>query len=235
MNTLTLKFIALITMTIDHFSFLLYQGHLITDTEYFIGRSIGRFAFPIYVYLLLIGFYKTHSRKRYCIRLFLFALLSELPYDYFRFQEWNTKEQNVFFTLLFAFLVFWYLEKIQTTFQNKALRILLSIAVISTFSFWAEILHFDYGFFGILLATVFYLAYQKKEDKTVQSMLLLFGICSILPIAMITNVFEGLIVLEIPLFIFLNEKKKIRLKKPMQYFFYFYYPAHLLLFGLLRK
>ena len=89
----TLKIIAIIAMAIDHFaaSIILY-GILMQEHPAFLGhpismaipwwniyqvmRFIGRIGFPIFCFLLIEGFFHTSSKKKYAIRLFLFALLS---------------------------------------------------------------------------------------------------------------------------------------------------------------
>lgn len=96
-----LKLIALITMFIDHI------GAAFFPQVWFL-RAIGRISFPIYVFLIAEGCRYTSDRFKYAMRLGLFALISEIPYDlalypdYFKlgglgrnFVEYT----NVFYTL----------------------------------------------------------------------------------------------------------------------------------------
>ena len=79
----TLKVIAVLSMIVDHWCYLFAEQG--TDI-YEIGRMwIGRVAFPIFCFLLVEGFQKTGCRKRYGLRLLLFAFLSEIPFDLFRY------------------------------------------------------------------------------------------------------------------------------------------------------
>ena len=68
-----LKWIAIVTMTIDHIGLILYP-------EYIVLRYIGRLAFPLFAYLLILGMESTRSVMKYFLRLFSFALISQTPF-----------------------------------------------------------------------------------------------------------------------------------------------------------
>ena len=103
----TLKIIALVTMLIDHTGAVvlwrviltLSNGGTVFDGRwqpeigtlldiYNAMRLIGRIAFPIYCFLLVEGFQRTRNRWKYALRLFLFALASEIPFD-FTVNSWS--------------------------------------------------------------------------------------------------------------------------------------------------
>ena len=75
MSVFTLKILALTAMIIDHMGFFLRANNLVAYDIYDLMRAIGRIAFPIYCFLLVNGFDKTSSRRRYLSRLVLFAVL----------------------------------------------------------------------------------------------------------------------------------------------------------------
>ncbi len=89
----TLKIIAMLAMLIDHFGAVLVYGCFYRGIFFFgldaegsillykTCRFIGRSSFPLYAFLLVEGFLHTHSKLRYSLRLFLFAVISEIPYD----------------------------------------------------------------------------------------------------------------------------------------------------------
>ena len=103
-----LKVIAVVSMLIDHTSAVILEQIPGLENPAFLMRIIGRAAFPIYCFLLVEGFYHTRSRAKYAGRLFLFALISEVPFDLaFSRRMWDFSSNNVFFTLLFGLLVIW--------------------------------------------------------------------------------------------------------------------------------
>ena len=93
LTSFQLKWIAIFSMAVDHTGALLFP-------EAMWMRGIGRLAFPIFAFLLAEGYYHTHDVKRYLLRLWLFALISEIPYDLaFQGTLLESGSQNVFFTL----------------------------------------------------------------------------------------------------------------------------------------
>lgn len=99
-----LKLIALATMAIDHVGAVFLFPPLVNS----LMRGIGRVAFPIYAFLVAEGCRYTRSREKYLLRLGLFALVSEIPFDAAFFagitrHGWNFFQlTNVFYTMFFA-------------------------------------------------------------------------------------------------------------------------------------
>ena len=85
LSSSALQWIALITMTIDHIGFLLFQKLTIL-------RIIGRIAMPIFVFCLAEGFIHTKSRQKYFMRLGILAVISELVFILERYYTiWKRK------------------------------------------------------------------------------------------------------------------------------------------------
>jgi hypothetical protein len=221
-----LKWLAIFTMLMDHTAKILYFRTSITiavpyqtDTNRLIEGSeslspffimIGRLAFPIFCFLLVEGFVHTSNIKRYSIRLFLFALLSEIPYDLaFSKRFVDIHSQNVFFTLWIGLLVIAGLKK----YWHSSLRSLpLSLVIIGSGVFVAEWLQTDYGgWIGVLLIVNFYLFRNRKLLKC------LFG-----GLILLQNSIFGLLAF---IFIYLYNGQRGR---QLKYFFYWFYPVHLL-------
>lgn len=153
----TLKLIAIITMLIDHTAATIVNRMLqansgmlntsdaqaiqdfLNDNVMLISlnaimRSIGRIAFPIFCFLLIEGFQHTRNRRNYGIRLAIFALISEIPFDLaFEGTIFEYGHQNVFFTLLIGLLVMEGFRMIKEKAEDKMwLPILGILGAIAT-------------------------------------------------------------------------------------------------------
>ena len=71
-----LKIIAIIIMVIDHIGGYLYQK--INPNTYYVLRSIGRIAMPIFAYLIVQGFFYTKNLKKYIFRIFVLATITQI-------------------------------------------------------------------------------------------------------------------------------------------------------------
>lgn len=237
----TLKFLAVITMMIDHFGAGVLGRYLsesglysldMNDTSainfwmaqnaqlygaYSIMRMIGRIAFPIYCFLLVEGFEHTRDRVKYAQRLLIFAAVSEIPFDLlFKGKILEFSYQNVFFTLFCGLAVMmglrWTAEHMD---RNKIGTSLMSLGIIAAGMAVAQLLKTDYAAIGVVCIVVLYLFRKKKAWQIIAGCAVflweLTAPLAFVPIA------------------FYNGKRGLRLK----YFFYLVYPVHLLLFYLL--
>ncbi len=251
-----LKIIAAVTMLIDHIGAAILLPMNLTGVNaggqwidvYGIFRTVGRTAFPIFVFLLVEGFFHTHSRERYFGRLLLFSLLSELPYDMaFYGKPVYENSQNVFWTLGIGFLVIWGLEGLYGRYaagwklvRKNGMGYGLSswegrgkayyqasacfLAVILIFAGWltAGILRTDYAGYGVLLIVVFYFGRHAKVWPVFTCLggYLLF-------------LWEPWCLFGFLLILFYDGTRK-QSRKGFRYFFYLFYPVHLLIFGIIR-
>jgi len=130
----TLKILAIVTMLIDHTGYVLVTHNFYLN---FIMRSIGRIAFPIFVFLLIEGATHTSSKFKYALRLSLFAILSEIPFDLaFHKELFYFGYQNVFFTLaigMFMIIVFESVSKI--SFSNFFIYVFSFLGFLSPTAF----------------------------------------------------------------------------------------------------
>lgn len=220
MSSFELKIIAIITMLIDHIGAVFLTPN---TTSYLIFRSIGRLAFPIFVFLLVEGFHHTRDAKKYLTRLGIFALISEIPFDLAFYGGFYMGHQNIFFTLFLGFLLIMLMKEVEIKLPKNVIVInVINALLVIVFCIIAFYLQTDYNFLGILLITAFYL-FRGSKMFLVISILLIFGtpIGSISILAALSMVFIALY----------NGNKG----KSMKYFFYFFYPAHLLILFLVFR
>lgn len=97
MSAFVLKLIACVTMFIDHIGYAIFNG-----SSWF--NYIGRLAFPIFAFQISEGYIHTRSIKKYLLRLFLFALVSQIPFMLFHSIISEGFYLNVIFTLLFGLI-----------------------------------------------------------------------------------------------------------------------------------
>lgn len=198
-NTFTLKWIALLSMLIDHMGAVLFP-------EIPIFRIVGRMAFPIYAYLITEGFFYTHNIRNYMLRLGGLALISEIPFDLAFFgTPCYMGYQNVFFTLLIGLVVLYFYNR--TT--NKALQgLVLILGMIGS-----EILGTDYSSMGVALIFFFFWGRESMFVKTITTC------CTILTWGSSIYALLGLIPIGLH-----NHKEGPKMKA----WFYLFYPVHLL-------
>ena len=200
-NTFVLKWIAIVSMLIDHVGAVLFP-----TCEWM--RIVGRLAFPIFAYLLVEGFIYTRDVKKYMIRLGIFALISEIPFNLAFFGSLLAPvHQNVFFEL---FVGIWMLYLMLKS-PSKVNQVLILIV----FLLMSDWLHMDYGSWGLLMIYSYYQLREKKVIKLVLIVLLNF-------LMGYSQIYAGLAVIPIA---FHNRE----LGPKMKMFFYAFYPAHLLI------
>ncbi len=208
-----LKLIAVITMVIDHVG-----GHLVSSKLVLFSvaghnvylqplmRGVGRWAFPIFAFLLIEGFLHTRSRLKYGISLAVFALISEIPWNLEHSGSLFFAGQNVFFTLLAGYLglcVIAYWKK------HPVVQVLSLIALCAL----SSVLNFDFAFRGFAFIILLYGLRQNEILRPFSALVLnshWWSLSAFLPISLY------------------NGKRGFVKGKVLKYAFYVFYPAHLL-------
>ncbi|HHT96411.1 MAG TPA: hypothetical protein GXZ90_00770 [Clostridiales bacterium] len=221
LNSYNLKLIAIITMFIDHFTAVLIPSN---TSIYMVLRGVGRLSFPIFAFLIVEGFYHTSNIKKYLIRLGLFALISEIPFDLaFYKKTYYMGHQNIFFTLLLGLILIALLEKIDEKYSNNLwLRNSFSSLLILFISTISIVMKTDYEFAGIFMILAFY----YFRGYIVKLGIFIFFLQFIL-----FGLFQTIGTLSI----FIINKYNGKKGKSLKYFFYFFYPAHLMVLYIVYK
>jgi hypothetical protein len=169
-----LKWLALITMTIDHFGVLVlypYTNNTMIDTLYIISRLIGRLAFPLFAFMIAEGIYRTKHRYLYFSKLFAMALLIGLSMFVLEQININALAGNIFIDLSMAALAMILLK--EKSWLLKPLG-LLPIAYVIWTSFNPSVPNFlraDYGFYGLLMMLIFFFTYTKVVQEKLTTLL----------------------------------------------------------------
>jgi len=210
-----LKLIAVISMLVDHTAHVLmnsfeFMGIKIYGnyTVYYVMRLFGRLAFPIFCFLIVEGFLHTRSVKKYCLRLAVFALVSEIPFNLMLSGKIiDLNHQNVYFTLLFGVVAL--------ALYNHLDNHLLKFCAVGAMFAAAGILNTDYGMNGVVLIVLIYILRESPSIQMLVSYFILpsvgrlFSFAAFVPI----NMYNG-------------ERGFIK-SKWLKLAFYIFYPVHI--------
>ena len=258
-----LKIFAALTMLIDHAAVTLvyakmaaypeyvklaFSGESITEemmasipaefislnSIYSVMRLLGRISFPLFAFLLFEGFMHTSNYKRYLLRVGICALLAEIPFNLVVTKAapiygltgvetslFYPQYQNTVFTLFLGLLMLYAMKRLEATdISPKAsmkqwigqMGCILVACVLSV------LLRTDYSYIGILFLAVLYLFRTNKKWQIIFGCIIFLStniaaLFAFIPIAM----YNGML---------------FRSKK-FKYFFYIFYPAHLLVLYLI--
>jgi len=210
LTTFQVKVVAATLMVIDHLGFVLGND---------IFRMLGRFSFPLFALLLILGERHTHNWQRYERRLLVMALISQPLYVAFR---GHSNTLNILFLLALA------LPCLRVMSQNRAG--IIQFGVWLTAIVIAEMGLIEYGGYGILL--IYLLASFPKIFPCWQGLNVLnhVGWIGSYVLLHVLSFFSyplqplaGLIVFALPA---LSQVERIGLKAR---WFYWFYPLHFLL------
>lgn len=289
-NGLTLKIIAAVCMFIDHLGASVLERYIMNNPAsswmYIadqILRGIGRAAFPLYCFLLVEGFMHTGNLKKYILRLAVFAVISEIPFDLIRFTSLTEptsivgrdsaaaaalsdlsqqtdiltvfrallQHQNTMFTLLLGLLTISVLRAIRTLgtveptpaagtendskpnrsqaiilsmFRDKYMPIVFSGVSVMIGLALAWFVKGDYGMYGYLAIVVLYQLTRAGITPALSIAL------AVMLLACRSSDSLYALWLIIPLRLYTGARGPYTRKT--QFFFYWFYPAHLLLLAL---
>lgn len=160
LNGAHLKLIAMVCMLLDHI-WATFSGGQMWMT------AVGRIAFPIFAFQVAEGYAHTKNFKKYLLRMFLFAVISEIPFNFMLGGWWiNPFHQNVMFTFCIALLMMRLIDR--AAGKHWALRLLVTVAVLVLGYLLGVITFVDYGGYGVLMVLVFWLFRNVKFHWLIQ-------------------------------------------------------------------
>ena len=229
-NSNQLKAIALVAMTIDHVSTVIWPNYP-TDWWILLLHVIGRLAAPIFWFMIAEGYHYTHNLKKYGIRLLIFAVIGHFAYNFafgipfVPFQTGVFNQTSVIWPLFLGLIGLWVSDQEGLKTWQKNLIILL-LTILAFCADWSS----------IAVLAVINIGENRGNFKKQMTMVMLWVAVYAIVYAIFINPVYGImqlfVCLTIPLLKAYNsERGKM---KNMKYLFYIYYPAHLFLCGVIR-
>ncbi|MGN1223933.1 MAG: TraX family protein [Ruminococcus sp.] len=223
LNRNQLKYLVIVAMLIDHIAWAFVPtASLLGQVMHFIGRLTG----PTMAYMLVEGYCHTRSVKKYALRLGIFALISWIPFSYFEYGKIGL-QFGVIYTLFLSLLGIWLWDKGNCVKPVKILGI-IGLCLLSLFGDWA--------IFDVLYALFLFVYRNNPKDKwTAFCIITLFGCADIFFARPWWGALFQFGIFMVPLLIQFCYNGESGSKKPVhKWFFYVFYPAHLLVLGLLK-
>ena len=226
-----LHIIAMTLMLMDHL-----WATLLPAREWL--TCAGRVAFPIFAFMAVEGYFHTRSFKKYILRMLLFAVLSEIPFDLMYGGTWfYPVHQNVLWTFLLGLLGVWLMEQVRKKGKTW-MYLLVCVLVVPAGLVLGTLCMVDYYGVGVLTVFVFYFLHGRKWWCFLGQLAALYWLNVELlgglmyPVQLFGMEFElcqqGFALLAL-IAIWLYRGRQGYHSKPFQYLCYAFYPVHMLL------
>lgn len=233
LNGTALKGLAMVLMLLDH---ACWTGAF--DHQWM--TCAGRLAFPLFAFLVAEGYRHTGNFKRYLRRMFLFALISEIPFNLMTAGSLiNPFRQNVMFTFCLALLL---LRMVDKEWERSRWQGVLVAVFAGCLGYGLGFLTFvDYYGYGVITVLVFWLAGKIPCGRVLELAALAYinveligGMSYVLTLygreIWLPQQAFALLAL-IPIWLYNGQRGPGG--KKWQYFGYAFYPAHMLVLALL--
>ena len=243
MSIFALKIIALILMVIDHVG-MYFEG--IPEPIRILMRLIGRGCYPLFLFCMVWGYHHTRSRKKYLIRLYALSLFMTafiLTIDYFFPTENGIGNHNIFLSMFIVGVLISVIELFQKNRKKgfMALGLIFGVQILyqvipmfipmlkqlsgdSLTGIIPNLYLNEYGWEFIALGVLMYFLKERKDLFTV--MYIIFCIAQFSTDFFTEGFpFQCFMIISLPLMLKYNNHKG----HGMKYFFYIFYPAHVLL------
>ncbi len=237
----TLKLIAILAMTLDHIAWLCYPGYS-RQALPLILHVIGRITCPIMCYFVAEGYYYTRNINRYTARLFGFAVISHFAYIYASLGSSSAQsflpfasgsvfnQTSVMWSLAWGLVMLRVAHSARIRHGSTRVLLILLICVVSFPSDWS------------CIASLCILAFGTNRGNLRAQMLwmlcyvMIYAVVYCLALDWAYGLLQMAVVLAIPLILRYNGQRgrSETLNRVLKWGFYFYYPLHLFVIGLLK-
>ncbi len=228
-----LKVIAIICMIIDHVGY--FYLNKIPLELYLLFRGIGRIAMPLFVFLLVEGYFHTKNLKKYFFRIIMGAIVTQcilITLNYINVNYFYTKIPPIkFLNILFSFAIILImlriLDKNILKFKNnkeKIIDIFIRSIIVLTLIIIYFVVKIDYGIYLCFIAMCMYY-FKKLENKIdkITSYIIQISVLMICSVLAIKNVI-GILAALAYIFIYLYNNQKGKRSKILSGIFYLIYP-----------
>ena len=234
-TSFSLHIMAMIFMLCDHL-----WGTVVPGNDWL--TCVGRLTFPIFAFMIVEGYFHTKNLKKYILRLLIFAIVSEIPFNLAMGSRiFYPIHQNVLWSFLISIGLIHWNRKVKE--KNIFCRVLIGVASVVIGYIVGIITFVDYYHAGILTVLVFYFFKGKKWWCYIGQFVCLWyinfeilgGFSYEINLLGKTHFIErqGLALLAlIP--IWLYRGKQGYHSKALQYIYYLFYPLHLLILGIIK-
>lgn len=227
-----LKLIAIIAMTIDHVTWVVFPGYP-KDIPILLLHTIGRLAMPIMSFFIAEGYHYTHNLRKYLIRLFALSVISHFAYNFafgipfIPFQTTVFNQTSVIWCYAWGLVALAVREsKNPRLTEGRKTAIIIAITIITFCSDWGSIPVL------VILGEGMNRGNFKKQMSEMLIYVAFYAAVYFLFIDRVYGLLQMTVALSIPLLKQYNGQRG-RLKGT-KWLFYVYYPLHLVLCGLLR-
>ena len=226
LNRNKLKYLLIIAMLIDHIAWCFVPTVSIPGQ---IMHWIGRLTGPTMSVLLAEGYYYTKDKKKYALRLFIFALISWVPYSLYETGRFPTIQFGMIYTLFLAFITIWMWDKLKVPKAVKVIFVILlcGLSLVG-----------DWPIFAILWALFAFFYREKPVAKWVSFCIISVtevGLCMLASRSVMRNLFQVGVIMVPFVMIFLYNGKKGSNAKIHKWFFYVFYPLHILILFFIKN
>ena len=239
MDANQIKLLAILAMTIDHIAWLVFPGYSKAPLALRM-HLIGRMTCPIMCFFIAEGYHHTRDLNRYTLRLFVFAVISHFAYIFASQDFVDTRsfipfyyggilnQTSVMWSLAWGLVMLRVAYSERVTGLWKPVLILL-ICLVSFPSDWSCIAALCVLAFGTNRGDL------KKQALWLVFYVALYSAVYLFAMDWLYGVIQLGVVLAIPILRLYNGQrgKNPAANRVMKWLFYIYYPAHLLLIGLL--
>lgn len=223
-SAFSLKVAAIVGMTCNHVANVF--GGVLPGEAMVALYALGGLTFPIMAYLLCEGYRHTSSVRRYAERLGVFAAISQVPYSLL-----FGATGNVLITLLIGLGLLWTLDRV----RNRVLCALVVLAglVVSGLC--------DWGVIGPVMILLFWHLHDRPRGVALAMLvpMVAFGLPALSWVLSETTPLSlgvlGYYTVGFGLATVLMLNYNGRRGRPLKWFFYVYYPAHLMVLWALTQ